>query len=313
MRVLRTISLTLTLTFAAIGVGAAEIDAPFRDCLQCPVMVPLPPGQFVMGAAPGEEARERVPPQRAGHAEPQHTVVIRYRFAIAQYHVTVDEFDAFVQDTAYRSSSPCHTPGDRNPEKDRERDWRNPGFVQNGRHPVTCLIWEDAKAYTAWLANKTGRSYRLPSETEWEYAARAGSTSTRFWGGGIAEACEYANVADRTAFAAGSSQREPVYDFDCSDGHAHTSPVGLFKPNGFGLFDILGNVWQWVEDCWSATYQGIPADGSPMLSGDCNTRIFRGGAWTSHPRSARSAARTGDPHDNRTNDSGLRVALTLPQ
>jgi sulfatase modifying factor 1 len=311
MRILGIVSIAVTLAFAAIGVcAAAETGVPFRDCPQCPSMVPLPPGGFVMGAPPGEDEREKVPKARAGHSEPQHTVVIGYAFAIAQYDVTVDQFGAFVQDTGYRSSGPCRAPG-KPPVSDL--DWRNPGFAQSGRHPTTCVTWEDAKAYTAWLATKTGRAYRLPSEAEWEYAARAGSTAARFWGDGIAEACEYANVADRAASAASTAERDPAYDFDCDDGYPQTSPVDAFKPNGFGLFDMLGNVWQWLEDCWAEDYNGAPGDGSPVLSGDCSRRVFRGGAWSSHPRSIRSAYRVGDPHDLRTNDSGFRVALTLVQ
>jgi formylglycine-generating enzyme required for sulfatase activity len=298
----------VALGLATVGVRAAEPGVPFRDCPQCPEMVPLPAGTFTMGAPSGEEEREKLPPARAGHAQPQHQVTIRYSFAIAKYDVTVEEFSVFAQETGYRSSSPCRAPGK---PLVPEHDWRNPGFAQTGRHPATCLTWEDAKAYTTWLAAKTGRAYRLPSEAEWEYAARAGSTAARYWGDGIAEACQYANVTDRAAFAAASAVRDADYDFDCTDGHAYTSPVDAFKPNAFGLYDMLGNVWQWVEDCWTEDYKGAPIDGSSVVSGNCNTRVFRGGAWSSHPRSIRSAYRIGDPHDLRTSDSGLRVAITL--
>ena len=154
------------------------------------------------------------------------------------------------------------------------------------------VSYEDAKAYTKWLATKTGQPYRLLSEAEWEYAARAGSTASRFWGDSERDACEFANVS----WCGGKA----------------TLPVGGFKPNDFGLYDTLGNVWEWVEDCYHGRYRGAPSDGSPWLSGDCGTRVIRGGGWVDGPRDVRSAVRAWVTPDDRYSDLGFRVARTLP-
>lgn len=299
--------------FALVSLSASGANAAseFRDCSACPVMVSIAPGAFVIGAKDGEEEGERLPPARRGWSTPRREVKIAYAFALGKYDVTRAEFAAFVAETGYDVLGRCDMLGIQL-RRVLGLDWRRPGFTQTDSDPVTCVSWDDSKAYTAWLAKKTGRPYRLASDAEWEYAARAGTATLRYWGDSVAETCVSANVADASAVHAGSMAHESPYDFECNDGYAYTSPSGAFKPNAFGLYDMMGNMWQWVEDCWNENYKGAPSDGSAMMAGDCSKHSERGGSWASHPRSIRSAYRIPDDHDNRSNDSGFRVALTVP-
>ena len=170
------------------------------------------------------------------------------------------------------------------------------------------MSWEDAWAYTAWLSQETGETYRLLSEAEWEYMARAGTQTERYWGDDSSNQCTYANGYDATAHA------EREYDFvepvACSDRYVTTAPVGSFRANAFGLYDVLGNAWEWTEDCWNGDYSGAPADGSARRLGDCSRRVLRGGSWVSRPGNLRSALRDRDPAGNRDINNGFRVART---
>ena len=181
------------------------------------------------------------------------------------------------------------------------------GFPQTDRDPAVCVNWADARAYVAWLSEKTGKSYRLLSESEWEYAARGGTRTSRHWGESASGQCGYANGADRTAKGRYSGWTVA----ECDDGHVWTAPVGTFKANGFGLHDVLGNVWEWVEDCWNDSYSGAPSDGSAWESGNCGRRVLRGGSWVNQPRNLRSAYRLRLVTGLRLSDTGFRVARTL--
>ena len=170
-----------------------------------------------------------------------------------------------------------------------------------------CVNWEDAQAYARWLSAETGKTYRLPSEAEWEYAARAGTTTRRHWGDDPDDGCAYANGADRTFEA----RVDNWTVMDCTDGVVWTSPVGAYRPNAFGLHDVLGNVWEWVEDCWHDDYDGAPRDGSSWTTGgDCGRRVARGGSWNNSPRGLRSANRSWSGAERRTSNIGFRVART---
>jgi formylglycine-generating enzyme required for sulfatase activity len=185
--------------------------------------------------------------------------------------------------------------------------WRSPGLVQTDSHPVLCVSWNDARAYAQWLSKKTGKRYRLPTEAEWEFAARAGSPAARYWGDDPVQACRFANVADQS--------RQQTWGFgqkhECTDGHYFTAPAGGYVPNRFGLYDMLGNVWEWTEDCANASYAGAPSDGSAWLAGDCAQRMLRGGSWSTVPRFARSATRHKNTADHRDNLTGFRLARSL--
>ena len=273
----------------------------FRDCAECPEMVVVPAGSFRMGSPSGEAGRE-------DDEGPAHRVEISKPFAIGRFEVTRGEYARFVSETGHSSGTACWIYEGGEWEERTGRNWRSPGFAQADSHPAVCVDWKDARSYVAWLSRKTGEAYRLLSESEWEYAARAGTTSSRYWGNAPSSACRYANVYDRTG------KDEHSFDWshhDCRDGHGHTSSAGVFDPNGFGLHDMLGNVWEWVADCWNESYAGAPADGSAWTSGDCSRRVLRGGSWVSGPWFVRSASRNWSSSGNRGDDLGFRVARTL--
>ena len=192
-------------------------------------------------------------------------------------------------------------------DKDPAKDWRNPGYAQDDTHPVVCVSWEDASAYARWLGEKTGKAYRLLTEAEWEYAARAGTATARFWGDDAKRSCDNANGADLAAKAEVPGAADwPVAA--CNDRFAYTAPVGSYRANAFGLHDMLGNVWEWTQDCWNANYSGAPADGSAWATGDCSLRAVRGGSWEDAPVGLRAAYRVGSPTVIRVYIRGFRVA-----
>lgn len=289
--------------------GPLAAQQAFRDCLNCSEMVVIPTGTFIMGAAAGEEEREGTPPDNRGRAAPQRRVSIDYRFALARTEVTRGQFASFVQATGYATVKGCTGLGpDGKPTELKDLDWRNPGFEQTDDHPVVCVSWKDAQAYVAWLSRTTSKAYRLPSEAEWEYAARAGSPTARYWGNGREDACRYANVADQTRAAQARPAPDPARLFACKDGYAFTAPVGRFHANAFGLYDMMGNAWEWVADCWNANYAGAPTNGSVWDKGECPLRIARGGGWVSEPRLVRSAMRNRGTQEFRGDIIGFRVA-----
>ena len=269
----------------------------FRDCPECPEMVVVPEGSFMMGSPEGEADRD--------DDEDPHRVTIARPFAVGVHEVTRGEFARFVEATGRSMGNACATYVDGGWEERSGRHWRNPGFSQTDAHPVVCVNWDDAKAYVRWLSGETGEEYRLLSESEWEYVARAGTRTARYWGEGESGQCRYANGAD-----------EASGDFDwgkvsCNDGHAGTAPVGSFQANEYKLRDVLGNVWEWVEDCWNGSYAGAPTDGRAWESGDCGQRVLRGGSWFFHPGLLRSANRGWGITGDRIDDVGFRIARTL--
>ncbi|HWI11611.1 MAG TPA: formylglycine-generating enzyme family protein [Burkholderiaceae bacterium] len=301
------------LLVAAIGwsfAGAAGAQAnaksveSFADCPECPLMVKVPAGEFLMGSPAQEKGRE-------ADEGPQHRVRLAAPLAVAINKVTRGQYAAFVAATRRPDGDGCWVwdVGRGLWVKDAARNWRNPGFDQTDQHPVVCVSWDDAQAYAVWVSQKAGKRLRLLTEAEREYVMRAGSASSRPWGEDIEAACGYANVADQTAAA--KVQRIPTW-IECSDGYAYTSPVAAFKPNAFGLFDTMGNAWEWVEDCYHDNYQGAPSDGSAWTTGACNERVFRGGSWDNYPRSTRSAFRYRGVPATRSSSVGFRIGRALP-
>lgn len=214
--------------------------------------------------------------ERSTNEGPLHRVRIK-AFQIGKYPVTFDEWDACVQDGACGG------------HRALDHGWGR------GRRPVVDVSWEDARLYVQWLNSKTGGEFRLPTEAEWEYAARAGSTAARYWGEKIG-----ANLANCDGCGSGWDNRQ-------------TAPVGSFAPNAFGLHDMLGNVWQWVEDCWHDSYAGAPQDGSAWkVVARCDVRVTRGGSWNYTRRFIRSASRDRLGATARFIDLGFRVARTVP-
>ena len=245
--------------------SAEPLPAPgseFRDCPDCPVMRVVPKGQFRMGAPATEEGSE-------DNERPQHQVTIPRDIAIGKFELTFAEWDACVAGGGCRA----HKPDD--------RGWGR------GKRPVINVNWDDAQDYVAWLSNRTLKTYRLLSEAEWEYAARAGTTTAYSFGPTISD--KQANFGGRVG---------------------KTTPVGSFPANDFGLHDMHGNMWEWTQDCWNDTYQGAPADGRPWTTGDCSRRVLRGGSWDYIPRDLRSASRGWNNPSYRGNIIGFRVART---
>ncbi len=248
-----------------------------KDCANCPRMVLIPAGSFQMGVPEAESRRENTMDDDKD-ARPVHPVRIGQPFYLGKYHVTRGEYAAFARATG--------------------RNVEQPSFAQTDDHPVVNVSWDDAQAYVAWLSRTTGKSYRLPTEAEWEYAARAGTTTARYWGDSAAQQCLYANGDDATA--------------KCSDGYSNTSPVGHFRPNAFGLYDMLGNALQWVQDCYEAYgYGGAFSDGSAHETASCSSRVLRGGSWIYGPRRLRAGYRFWSEPGNRNDLIGFRVARTF--
>ena len=242
-----------------------------------------------MGSPSSEEGRQ-------DYEGPQHRVTIPEPFAVGVHEVTRGEFRRFIDATGWNTGNSCRTYEGGEWRNRSDRGWLSPGFSQEDDHPVVCVSWDDARAYVRWLSRQTGKSYRLLSEAEWEYAARAGTTTRYHWGNAI-----------------GSSRANCRGDL-CRDSYGYTSPVGSFGANAFGLHDVLGNVWEWTEDCWHRNYRGAPTDGRVWLwgnGGECSLRAPRGGSWENEPTRLRSAVRGLDDTGNRINKLGFRVARTL--
>jgi formylglycine-generating enzyme required for sulfatase activity len=272
----------------------------FRDCPICPLMKALPPGQFAQGAA--ESQADATPMEK-----PQHPVKISYPLGVGVYEITVGEFRDFAEATHHKSAG-CQM-YDGTWQASSDLNWNNVGYTQTATHPVACVSWRDARQYAAWLSKKTGQRYRLPSDSEWEYAARAGSTTPRPWNTNLGGACTDANVADQAA-----ARQYPGWKVHpCSDGYVYSSPVGSFEPNEFGLYDTLGNVFEWVQDCWHPDYHGAPADGSAWQTGDCSQRDMRGGSWFTAPTLVSASARNRFEDTYRSNSVGFRLVREIPQ
>ena len=285
----------------AVGAYSAS-PAPgtrFRDCSTCPEMVWLPTGEFTMGS-PASEAG------RGADEGPQRRVRIGYPLAVGVHEVTRGEFGRFVSSTGHAVGGSCWTFEDGKYEERPGRSWRSPGFSQGDDHPVVCVNWDDAQAYVRWLSRETGKGYRLPSEAEWEYAARGGTSTSRWWGHSADSGCGSANGADLTA----KDRFSHWTVASCRDGHVYTAPVGSYGANPFGLYDVLGNVFEWVGDCWNGSYAGAPSDGGTWTSGECGRRVVRGGSWGSSPRYVRAAYRSRSVTGGRNNRLGFRVART---
>jgi formylglycine-generating enzyme required for sulfatase activity len=253
----------LAMDMRALVPGTVTRDGPG------PEMVLVPAGQCLMGVPEAESRREGMGDRAA---RPQHAVTIARPFWLGRYPVTRGEYASFAADTGRVGG-----------------EWARPDFLQNNRHPVVNVSFEDALAYLTWLSKQAAQTYRLPSEAEWEYAARAGTTTARFWAEDAGEPGEYAH------FGSGEGTR----------------PVGSFTPNAFGLFDMLGQVWEWTADAWHDNYNNAPTDGSPWLAEGAADRVFRGGSWDGDGRLVRAAYRNSFDPAFRSVDFGFRCARDL--
>ncbi len=239
--------------------GPLQPGTVIKDCEVCPQVVVVPPGQFNMGTRRGDDDER-----------PVHLVTIPRPIAVGRFEVTFQEYDACVAAGGCRSNV-------------SDRGWGR------GTQPVIHVTWTDAVDYTRWLSSITGQRYRLPSESEWEYAARGGSQAEDVYGAGQAN-CE----------GCGSPWDDK-----------RPAPVGRFAPNGYGLYDMLGNVWEWTLDCRNDDYRGAPNDGTAWQAGDCSRRSLRGGGYKDSANKARAAYRNKDPITDRDPDNGFRVVREL--
>ena len=261
----------------------------FNDCDLCPKMVVVPPGEFIMGSPAGEKGRD-------GDEGPRHRVVFSKAFAIGKYEVTRGEYLAFARETGHPGAAGgCDGQITTAEGRTSRKSWRNPGFTQTDRDPVVCIAWGDAQAYVKWLSRKTGHEYRLPSEAEWEYAARAGTETARYWGEKIGS-----NRTNCNGCGSGWDHKRPA-------------PVGSFNANPFGLHDMLGNNREWVEDCYQRRYQGASSGGGARTGGDCAKRVMRGGSWESKPKRVRAANRNRHDVDDLDDDFGFRVVRIVAE
>jgi formylglycine-generating enzyme required for sulfatase activity len=248
----------------------------FKECDVCPEMIVVPAGEFIMGAPESEEDSE-------DNERPQHKITIAKPFAVGRFAVTFDEWDACVADGGCRNYRPP------------DRGWGR------GRRPVINLWWDDAKAYVAWLSNTTGKTYRLLSEAEREYVTRAGTT-TPFWWGSILST-DRANYDGSFTYPFGVGPK--------GVDRRKTLPVDAFEPNPWGLYQVHGNVYEWVEDCWHGNYHGAPTDGSAWTETDCKRHVLRGGTWNFPSWHVRAASRGAVASAVELLPVGLRVARTL--
>jgi formylglycine-generating enzyme required for sulfatase activity/serine/threonine protein kinase len=284
----------------------------FRDCPKCPEMVLLPPGALSLGSPAGEPGRNEDEDDRAGPGGGPVSANLPLGFAVGRFEVTRAEWAEFIAATGYRMAEGCYARY-AGWQLIPENSWRSPGFSQSDRDPVACVNHADASAYVAWLAERTGLGYRLLTEVEWEYAARGGSRSRFGFGDREQELCSHGNVADRAAQA-----MFPEWVVaPCRDEAVNTIRVGAYRPNGFGLYDMHGNVWEWVDDCYHASYATMPSgvrDAGRAWSERCepaDSGLARGGSWSDPPARVRAAARLPVPRSVRDEILGFRIARTL--
>jgi formylglycine-generating enzyme required for sulfatase activity len=296
--------LLMSVTAAALAQSVSiNPGALLQDCADCPEMVVIPSGAFTMGENDGDPERTE---------GPERMVTIPKAFALGRYEITVGQFADFIAATGQEPEVDECSMWVMTEMSTPNRTWRDPGYKRSVRNDeaVVCVSWRDARAYAAWLSGVTGQRYRLPTEAEWEYAAKGGTESLYYWGNDPDDACRYANVYDTTAAA-----KWPTEDWDapaCDDGFADTSPVGSFEPNPFGLYDILGNVWEWNQDCAILPYPDSPTDGSAVeVEGACDLRSIRGGGWITQAYRQRPTWRGTDPERQMDAFFGFRIARDL--
>jgi formylglycine-generating enzyme required for sulfatase activity len=296
---------------------SAQAGATLKDCDDCPEMVVIPAGQFTMGSPDTE-------PGRLDIEGPQRPVQIKSNFAVGRYAITRDQFEAFVKATGRLYDDGCYMESAGKWLLRPDLSFRSPGFLQDGRHPVVCVSWDDADAYVKWLSAKTGKPYRLLTEAEREYVTRAGTSSAYWWGNAARpdltnyEMAPEQPTPDKNGLSNGKLASAPstvnkasASQTDSPASIKGTVPVHLFQPNPWGLFQVHGNVAEWVEDCWNRSYMGAPSDSAAVLTGDCERHVLRGGGWSYRASDIRSAYRESAHKETRYVHVGFRVARDL--
>ena len=299
-------------TLVAVGLLCQPALAQQSDDAMVGMFVRIPAGSFLMGSKAGD-ADER-PLRRVTFAKP---------FEMLAHEVTVGQFLRFVDDSGYQLGAGCRFYISTGSTPDPYRHASQPGFDQSPAHPVVCVSAEDARAYAAWATARTGWVHRLPTEAEWEYAARAGGGPGFVWRDGT-EPCRHANISDLDRAKAhhdgrhyfGNDRMYRSIDeqiVPCDDGAVFTAPVGSYQPNALGLYDMIGNAWEWVADCVKGDFGAVPpyadapADGSAVVQTGCNRTVIRGSSWHTGPRYSQLSNRSSVPSDYRMYHLGFRL------
>ncbi len=288
-------------------VAAPKPGTVLKDCETCPELVVIPPGSFTQGFDGGEPERYEGKP---------HQVNIGYSFAVGKTEVTTGQFREFVDATGHKTNDTCNIWDGKTALATPDTGWRNPGYGRPAadNEPLACASWVDAKAYIDWLSKKTGKKYRLLTESEWEYTARAGSTTYYTWGEDMNGGCEIANIGDQSVKDLPPPfTPRPFTPATCNDGYPFIAPAGALKANAFGVHDMIGSVWEWVEDCYVFPYpENTPTDGKAYLGPQgCDRRVSKGGSWGSAPERQRPTFRGRDPETLVSQVFGFRIARDL--
>lgn len=311
--------LIATSALAADPAAGKKAGETFQDCAECQTMVVIPAGSFTMGSSPEERVREGVPDTFGSHEGPQVKITFAKPFAFATTETTRGQWARFVKATNRTIPTQCFT---YNPADDtwagipgKVANWQDTGFEQTDDHPAACISWQDATDYAAWLTKATGHKYRLASEAEWEYAARAGTTTARPWGNSVAPICNKARIMTSGTFEAINKGESWLGELICSENESYTKPVASYDANPWGIYDTLGNLWEWVADCAAPDHSKLPLDGTAQTAGnggECDHRLTKGGAFHSRVWLARPATRgEGQAGDHRPVASGIRVVREL--
>ena len=311
--------ITATILYLAVfstpAIAAGTLPKPgsvLKDCPTCPELVVIPPGSFTQG----RERNDVAEPVR--YEGPPHLVKIGYSFAVGKTEVTTGQFKEFADATGYVANDTCNIWNGNGITQTPNTGWRNPGY---GRPPADnepggCLSWNDADAYIKWLSAKTGKTYRLLTESEWEYTARAGTSGTSLyaWGDKAEDACKTANVADLSS----KKVKPPIIPrpfppVNCDDGFPFIAPAGSLQPNAYGVYDMIGSLWEWVADCYVMPYPAnTPTDGSAYLGPDgCNRRVSKGASWSADINRQIPTFRGRDPVTLTSQIFGFRIARDL--
>ncbi len=298
---------------AITGAASAENPVVVRDFETCPELVVLPPGSFVLGAEKDEGQRWKMLDRMSANEGPRVSITFTESVAIGKTEVTRGQFAKFIQETGYKVKRGCFHLTSSGWSVQPKLNWENPGFDVTDDHPVACVQRPAILAYIGWLSETTGQPYRLPSEAEFEYAARGGATSetqATFWGEDWTNACRYQNGADLT-FVPNAPDIPYGQYADCDDGYVFTSPVATFEPNAWGLYDMAGNVSEWTSDCYQDSHADIPRDGSPVSKKKCRAWVAKGGSWAGFPGLLRPATRLRLREATTGTGFGFRVARAV--
>lgn len=291
------------LIFCLFLFGVSESNAQHtklkKHCENCPEMISVMGGDFLIGSSDFQDDEQPVKKIKIA------------AFMVSRFEITVSQYSKFIDEVGFQEQSPCLVMGENGSwYQNNEASWDNPGFEQGPTHPVVCISWQASKAFVKWLNTKiddTQPQFRLLSESEWEYVAKAGTQTTYWWGNNEEDFCQYTNGADAVAF---EQYPQWIKAGKCSDGHLYTAPVGFYeKPNKFGAEDMIGNVWEWVEDCYKDGYSALANNGDPQQMSPCEKRVFRGGAWGDYGSFyLRSTYRGAWPSGGAFSNVGLRIA-----